>query len=81
LFLLCFSLFAIFFFSVFSLFSISGPPLLSLCFFHLLCSKNSLSFFFGRPLFFFVPLSSLLSFKKCHILYSPSFLLVFIWYF
>lgn len=57
LFLLCFSLFAIFFFffSVFSLFSISGPPLLSLCFFHLLCSKNSLSFFFGRPLFFFRP--------------------------
>jgi len=81
LFLLCFSLFAIFFFLFFLCFLSLDLPFCLFVFFISSAKKNSLSFFFGRPLFFFVPLSSLLSFKKCHILYPPSFLLVFIWYF
>ena len=44
------------FFFLFVLYlSISGSPFLSLCFFRLLYSKNSLSLFFGYPLFFSSP--------------------------
>ena len=66
-----------FFFLFFLCLSISGPPLLSLCFFHLLCSKNSLSLFFGHHLIFsspsplFHPLKNVIS----------SIFPVFFWYF
>jgi len=77
-FLLCFSLFALFFFPVFSLsFYLWTSPSISLFFSSPLLKKFPLSFLWS-PFDFFVPLSSISSFKKCHILYLPRFLLVFL---